>query len=153
MTRSFAGLVRHLLPVQNRIVNPLVVALAERGLVPPTYALLETVGRRTGRQRRAPVANGLDRDTSWLIAGLGEQASFVRNLRANPRVRVKARPARLGHGVRMRWRSGTAHPLPQDDAAARHRQQAHGRPVYRLDGLLLRALSDGDMLTVRIELD
>lgn len=42
-----------------------------------------------------PVANGLHGDTFWLIAALGDQANYVRNLRADPRVRVKARPARL----------------------------------------------------------
>lgn len=101
-----------------------------------------------------PVANGLDRDTFWLIAGLGYQAGYVHNLQANPRVRVKARPARLRDGVRMRWRSGTAHPLPDDDARARHRTLGHGRPGYRLDGILLRGLAaGGDMLTIRIDLD
>jgi deazaflavin-dependent oxidoreductase (nitroreductase family) len=146
-------LVRRLLPFQNRVVNRMVLALAERGLVPPTYALLETVGRRTGRARHVPVANGLQGDTFWLIAGRGEQASFVRNIRDNPRVRVKARPARIRDGIKMRWRSGTAHPLPDDDARARHRALGRGRPGYRLDGILLRALATGDMLTVRIDLD
>jgi deazaflavin-dependent oxidoreductase (nitroreductase family) len=138
----------------NRVVNPLVVALVNRGLGPPTYAVVETIGRRTGRTRMVPVANGLHGDTFWLISGLGERASYVRNIRANPRVRVRARPARLRDGVRMRWRSGTAHPIPEDDARARHRRLGRGRPGYRLDGILLRGLaSGGDMLTVRVDLD
>ncbi len=153
MTVNRQALVRRLLPVQNRLINPLVVALIERGLAPPTYAVVETVGRRTGRRRLVPVANGLDGDTFWLIAGLGERASFVRNLRAHPRVRVRARPARLRDGVRMRWRSGTALPLPDDDARARHHKLGQGRPGYRLDGILLRGLATGDMLTIRIDLD
>ncbi|MGH9095878.1 MAG: hypothetical protein ACRDWB_00480, partial [Acidimicrobiales bacterium] len=62
---SKEALVRRLLPFQNRVVNRVVVALAERGLVPPTYALIETVGWRTGRPRRVPVANGLEGDTFW----------------------------------------------------------------------------------------
>jgi deazaflavin-dependent oxidoreductase (nitroreductase family) len=142
-----------LLPAQNRLVNPLVVALGERGWLPPTYALIETTGRRTGRLRRVPVANGLDGDTFWLIAALGERSAYVRNLRAEPRVRIKARPARLRDGLAMRWRTGTAHPMPDDDACARHRRLGQGRPGYRPDGIALRALSDGDMLTVRIDLD
>lgn len=146
-------LVRRLLPLQNRAINPLIGALIDRGLMPPTYALLETVGRRTGRRRRVPVANGLDGDTFWLIAALGDQAAYVRNLRADPRVRVKVRPARLRDGLRMRWRSGTAHPLPDDDPRARHRQLGRGRPGYRLDGILLRALATGEMLTIRIDFD
>lgn len=138
----------------NRRVNPLFVALLTRGLGPPTYAIVETVGRRTGQRRLAPVANGLDGDTFWLIAGLAERASFVHNIRANPRVRVRARPVRIRDGVRVRWRAGTAHLLPDDDARARHRRLGRGRPVYQLDGILLRGLAaGGDMLTIRIDLD
>jgi len=147
-------LVRRLLPIQNRAINPLVCAAIERGLAPPTYALLETTGRRTARPRLVPVANGLDGDTFWLIAALGDQANYVRNLRADPRVRVKARPARLRDGLRMRWRAGTAHPMPEDDARARHHRLGRRRPGYRLDGILLRALAiDMRMLTIRVELD
>jgi hypothetical protein len=56
----------------------------------------------------------------------------------------------------MRWHSGTARLMPEDDARLRHRHLATGRPGYRLDGILLRALADlgsGQMLTVRIDLD
>lgn len=147
------ALVRWLLPVQNRTLNPLVCAVIDRGLAPPTYALLETVGRRTGRRRRLPVANGLDGNTFWLISGLGERASYVHNLRADPHVRVKARPARVRDGLGIRWRSGTAHPLPDDNASARHSRLGRGRPGYRLDGILLRGLATGEMLTIRIDLD
>ncbi len=147
-------LVRRVLPIQNRAINPLVCAAVEHGLAPPTYALLETIGRRTARRRRVPVANGLDGDTFWLIAALGEHANYVHNLKADPHVRVKARPARLRDGLRMRWRTGTAYPMPDDDARARHRRLGRGRPGYRLDGILLRALAtDMRMLTVRIELE
>ena len=107
-----------------------------------------------GRRRRVPVANGLESDTFWLIAALGEHADYVRNLRADHRVRIKARPARLRDGLRMHWRPGTAHPMPEDDARARHRRLGRGRLGYRLDGILLRALAtDMPMLTIRIELD
>lgn len=145
-----------LLRVQNRAFNRLARALLNRGLAPPTYALLETTGRTTGRPRQVPVANGLRGDTFWIIAGLGDQAQYVRNIKVNPRVRVKARPARLRDGVRMRWRAGTAHVLPDDDARRRHRQLGDGRPGYRLDGILLRGLSrlgPGHMLTIRVDLD
>lgn len=147
---------RRSLHLQNRVFNRLAVLLLRRGLAPPTYALLETTGRRTGRTRQIPVANGLQGQTFWLIAGLGRDAQYVRNIEANPRVRVKARPARLRDGLRMRWHSGTAHLMPEDDARQRHRQLGTGRPGYRLDGILLKALSrlgSGRMLTIRIDLD
>jgi deazaflavin-dependent oxidoreductase (nitroreductase family) len=144
------------LPFQNRVINPAVRLLLSVGLAPPTYALLETTGRRSRLPRQVPVANGLQGSTFWLIAGLGERAQYVRNIMANPNVRVRARPARLRDGLRMRWHSGTARLMPEDDARVRHRQLSTGRPGYRLDGILLRGLADlgdGHMLTVRIDLD
>jgi deazaflavin-dependent oxidoreductase (nitroreductase family) len=148
--------IRQLLELQNRVLNRPARGLLLRGLAPPTYALLETTGRRSGLPRQVPVANGLRGRTFWLIAGLGEQAQYVQNIKVNPRVRVKARPARLRDGVRMRWYEGTAHLMPEDDARRRQRELGSGRPGYRLDGVLLRSLSKlgpGAMLTIRIELD
>ncbi|GAB4586364.1 nitroreductase/quinone reductase family protein [Nocardia sp. IFM 10818] len=136
-----------------RTFNPLIMALVER-LGPPTYAVVETIGRRSGLPRRVPVANGLDGDVFWLIAGLGASAQFVRNIEANPRVRVRARPGKLRDGIALRWRTGTATLLPEDDAAARHRSLGRGRPFYQLDGIALRRLAAGGrMLTIRIDLD
>jgi hypothetical protein len=80
----------------------------------------------------------------------------VRNIKSNPRVRIKARPARLRDGLRMRWRTGAAYLMPDDDPRARQRQLSQGRPGYRADGLLLRALARiarGKPVTVRIDLD
>ena len=140
--------------IQNHWINPVIIALLEAGLAPPTYALLETTGRRSGRRRSVPVGNGLDGDTFWLIAGLGEKADHVRNLRQQPRVRICASPVRIRDGLRMRWRCGTAHPMPDDDAEARHRFLGHGRPAYQADGVVLRNLTGGGrMLTIRIDLD
>ena len=138
----------------NRVVEPVMLALITHGLGPPTYAAVETTGRKTGRKRLVPVASGLAGDTFWLISGRGEKASYVHNIRANPRVRVTARPARLRDGLRTRSRTGTAHLLPGDDAHAHHRLLGRGRPLYRLDGIILRRLANGgDMLTIRIDLD
>lgn len=138
----------------NRVVNPVMTALITHGCGPPTYAVVETTGRKSGRKRLVPVASGLDGDTFWMISGRGEKASYVYNIRANPKVRVIARPARLRDGLRTRSRTGTAHLMPDDNAHARHRHLSQGRPLYRLDGLILRRLADGgDMLTIRIDLD
>ena len=103
----------------NRVVNPVMIALITHGLGPPTYAVVETTGRKTGRRRLVPVASGLDGDTFWMISGRAEKASYVHNIRANPRVRVIARPARLRDGLRTRSRTGTAYLMPGDDAHAR----------------------------------
>ncbi len=108
------------------------------GLAPGALALLETTGRRTGQPRQTPVGNGLDGDTFWLVASHGTQADYVRNLLAQPRVRVK---------VRGTWRSGTAVVLPDDDAAARSRSLPH-----QWDKAIGRMLASG-LLTIRIDLD
>jgi hypothetical protein len=44
--------------LQKYLLNPPIRFLFAIGLAPPGYALLETVGRKTGRPRRTPVGNG-----------------------------------------------------------------------------------------------
>jgi deazaflavin-dependent oxidoreductase (nitroreductase family) len=118
--------------------NRLVRAALRRGLAPRAFALLETRGRRTGLPRHTPVGNGLDGDVFWLVAAHGRQADYVRNLEAEPRVRVR---------VGRRWREGTAVVLPDDDPAARSRTLP-----YRWDAAIGRAMAS-EPLTVRIDLD
>jgi hypothetical protein len=58
-------------------------------------------------------------------------------------------------GLLMRWREGTAYPLPEDDPRERHRLLGRGRPGYRLDGILLKQLTrmaGTEMLTIRVDL-
>jgi deazaflavin-dependent oxidoreductase (nitroreductase family) len=123
---------------QKYLLNPPVRALFAVGLVPRTHVLLETTGRRTGRPRQNPVGNGLDGDTLWIVAEQGHRASYVRNLEADPRVRVK---------IGRRWRTGTATVLPDDDPRARL-----DRIGRRLNGFMVRATGT-DLLTIRIDLD
>jgi deazaflavin-dependent oxidoreductase (nitroreductase family) len=132
---------------EKYVVNRLMLAAVRRGLAPSAYALLETTGRKTGRIRRIPVANGLDGDTFWLISAHGRHSHYIHNIRTDPRVRIGLR---AGRG--LYWRSGTAHPMPDDDARARQRRLSRGRLAYRLDALLLRALAT-DLQTVKIDLD
>jgi deazaflavin-dependent oxidoreductase (nitroreductase family) len=124
--------------VTTRIVNPLLRPLIERGLFPPMTALLETTGRRSGQPRRTPVGNGLRGDTFWIVTEHGWASSYVKNIQADPRVRVKAG---------RRWRSGTAHILPDDDPYERMRilgRRANDATV-RLVGT--------EHLVIRVDLD
>jgi deazaflavin-dependent oxidoreductase (nitroreductase family) len=125
-------------PLTNRVVNPLVRPLVSRGLLDPGWALLETRGRRTGRPRVVPVGNGLRGDVFWIITEHGDHADYVRNLLADPHVRVK---------VAGRWRTGRAHVLRDEDPYARMR--ALKRPVN--DALLLAVGTE--QLVVRVDLD
>ncbi|HZU61454.1 MAG TPA: nitroreductase/quinone reductase family protein [Solirubrobacteraceae bacterium] len=133
--------------VERRLVNPLNRRAVLAGRLGNTYAVLETTGRRTGLTRRIPVANGLEGDTFWLISAHGPHAHYFQNLLSQPRVRIG-----LAQAGGLRWRRGTAHPMYDDDARARHRELGRGRLGYRLDGILLRSAAT-QLTTVRIDLE
>ena len=124
--------------VTNRVVNPVVRRAIQRGALTPAWALLETTGRRSGRPRQTPVGNGLRGDHFWIVTEHGYAASYVQNIQADPRVRVK---------VGGRWLAGTAHILPDDDPYERLRWLR--RPVN--DALLLAVGTE--QLVVRVDLD
>jgi deazaflavin-dependent oxidoreductase (nitroreductase family) len=121
-----------------KLLNPLVRAAARAGLPLPGYILLETTGRRSGEPRQVPVGKALDGDTLWVVAEHGLRAGYVRNIEANPRVRV-----RLGR----RWRTGTAHVLEDDDWRERQRRMSN-----RLNSAVVRAMGT-EPVTVRVDLD
>jgi deazaflavin-dependent oxidoreductase (nitroreductase family) len=129
--------------VQKRLLNPVVRPALERGVRIPGYAVLETIGRKSGLPRRTPVGDGLDGDTFWIVAEHGRRAAYVRNIEANPRVRVR---------VRGKWRSGTAVPMPDDDPRERQRFLGGLRWSARTNAAAVRAFGT-DLMTVRIDLD
>ena len=124
--------------VTTKLVNPGVRALIERGLFPRAWALLETTGRKSGRPRRTPVGNGKRGDVFWIVTEHGHHADYVKNIAADPRVRVK---------IGRDWYSGTAHILEDDDPYARLRKLK--RPVN--DSMLLAVGTQA--LTIRVDLD
>lgn len=121
----------------NRAVNPVVRPLVQRGALGPAWVLLETRGRTTGEPRVVPVGNGLRGDTFWIVTEHGHHADYVRNIKAAPRVRVKAGG---------RWRTGTAH-ITDEDPYERMRRLR--RPVN--DALLLAVGTE--QLVIRVDLD
>jgi deazaflavin-dependent oxidoreductase (nitroreductase family) len=127
----------------KQTLNRVVKAVARLGLPFPGVALLETTGRRSGLPRHTPVGNGLAGDTFWIVAEHGRAAAYVRNIEADPRVRVR---------VRRRWRSGTAAPMPGDDTRARQRMLAKGSLLRRMNAVGVRAMGS-DLLTIRVDLD
>ncbi|MFE4408746.1 nitroreductase/quinone reductase family protein [Streptomyces sp. NPDC093064] len=114
---------------QRRVANPVLRRL-------PLQTVLETTGRASGLPRRTPVGGRRVGDSFWLVSEFGERSQYVRNIRADPEVRVR---------IRGRWYEGTAYPLPDDDPVARLR----GLP--RLNSTAVRALGT-DLLTVRVGL-
>jgi deazaflavin-dependent oxidoreductase (nitroreductase family) len=89
-----------------RVFNPLALRFGAGRA--PWWVIIETTGRRSGRPIHTPLARGPMTDTTlWLISVHGRQANFVKNLVAEPRVRVKHRG---------RWRGGQASVEPLDPA-------------------------------------
>jgi deazaflavin-dependent oxidoreductase (nitroreductase family) len=115
--------------IQKRVANPLM----RRN---PMQTLLETTGRKSGEPRRTPLGGKLAGDQFWFVSEFGEQSQYVRNIQADPRVRVRL------HG---RWRRGTAHLVPDDDPHARLREL----PQFNSFGV---RTFGTNLLTVRVDL-
>jgi deazaflavin-dependent oxidoreductase (nitroreductase family) len=113
------------------------------GFRPRGLRFLETTGRKPGQPRRNPVTDGLDDGVFWIVAEHGRRASYVRNIEANPHVRLR---------IGRRWRKGTARLVPGDDPRERLRYIASRRPIARLNTATV-SLMQTDLLTIRIELN
>lgn len=133
--------------LQKYLFNPPIKLLFAAGIVPPGYALIETIGRASGKPRRNPVGDGRLGDQFWLIAEHGMDAGYVRNIARNPRVRLK-----LPNGVRARWYTGTAYLLPEDDPHERQHWLRQQRPSTWSNSRAVRGFGT-KLLTVRIDLD
>jgi deazaflavin-dependent oxidoreductase (nitroreductase family) len=124
--------------VSTKLFNPFVKAATSAGIPLPSIVILETTGRKSGEPRRTPVGKAIEGDTLWIVTEHGRKAGYVRNIEANPSVRVK---------VGRKWRTGTAHPMPEDDARARQRKLPN-----RMNQAVVRAMGS-ELMTVRVDLD
>lgn len=88
---------------QKHVANPLMRRL-------PIQTLLETKGRKSGEPRRTPLGGSRVGDQFWLVSEFGEKSQYVKNIQADPNVRVR---------LRGRWRNGVAHLVPDDDPTER----------------------------------
>lgn len=114
---------------QRRVANPLSSRM-------PGQILLETTGRTSGLPRRTPVGGKVVGREFWLVSEYGDTSQYVRNILADPRVRVRVK------GI---WHTGTAHPMPEDDPRARLKTLPAGNSaMVRLMGT--------NLLTVRVDL-
>jgi len=119
-----------------------IVHTAQRLVVNPVgrklpVTMLETIGRKSGEPRRTAVGGRVVDNQFWMVSEHGGHSHYVLNIEANPRVRVR---------IGGRWRTGTAHLLPDDDAVARLSQlPSMNSAVVKLMG--------SDLLTVRVDLD
>ena len=115
---------------QKHVANPLM----RRN---PLQTLLETTGRKSREPRRTPLGGKLVDGQFWFVSEFGEQSQYVRNIKADPRVRVR---------LRGRWHSGTAHLVPDDDPHTRLREL----PQFNSFGV---RTFGTNLLTVRVDLD
>jgi len=114
---------------QRHVANPLSRRL-------PKQVLLETTGRKSGQPRQTPVGGRRVGDEFWLVSEFGERSQYIRNIQADPAVRVR---------IDGQWHTGTANLLPDDDAVARL------RTLPRYNSAAVRAMGT-DLLTVRVDL-
>ena len=91
--------------LHKRVANPLMRRL-------PFHTLLETTGRKSGEPRRTPLGGSKVGNEFWFVSEFGEDSQYVKNIKANPNVRVR---------LRGRWHNGTAHLVPDDDPHERLR--------------------------------
>ena len=115
--------------VQRRLVNPVGRQLP--------VTMLETIGRKSGEPRHTAIGGRVIDGAFWLVSEHGDHADFVRNIKANPAVRVR---------INGEWRSGTAHLVPDDDPVERLRQ------LRQLNSAVVRVMGT-DLLSVRVDLD
>lgn len=119
-----------------------VVHTAQAYLVNPVgrrlpLPMLETVGCKSGQPRHTAIGGRVIGDQFWMVSEHGEHSHYVHNIKANPRVRVR---------LRGRWRTGTAHLLPDDDPVARLAE------LGGVNAAMVRVMGS-DLLTIRIDLD
>lgn len=103
----------------------------------PGQAVLETTGRTSGKPRRTPVGGSVRDGYFWLVSDHGRKSQYVRNIEADPKVRVQ---------IRGRWHHGTAELCPDDDPQARLKRL----PAY--NSAMVRVLGT-NLMTIRIALD
>ena len=128
--------------VQRYVVNPPARMLIRAGLAPPSQGLIETTGRKSGRPRQTPVGVAREGQQVWVVAEQGRHAQYVRNIEADPRVRVR---------IGRRWWAGSAHLMPDDDPRARL-QAMFTKGIARQNARTVRRVGT-ELMTIRIDLD
>ncbi|MGV0791528.1 nitroreductase/quinone reductase family protein [Mycolicibacterium sp. XJ1819] len=115
---------------QKHVANPVMRLL-------PFQTLLETIGRKSGQPRRTPLDGRREGNQFWFVSEFGDRSQYVKNIAANPRVRVR---------LKGKWHSGTAHPVPDDDPRERLRS------LPRFNSMGVRTFGS-NLLTIRVDLD
>ncbi len=105
--------------------------------VMPFQTLLETTGRKTGQPRRTPLGGSREGNTFWFVSEFGDNSQYVKNIQANPAVRVR---------LNGKWHKGTAHLVHDDDPHERLRS------LPQLNSFGVRTFGT-NLLTIRVDLE
>ena len=114
---------------QKNVANPLMRLM-------PFQTLLETTGRKSGEPRRTPLDGSRVGDQFWFVSEFGDKSQYVKNIQADPRVRVR---------LKGKWHSGTAHLVPEDDPLERLRS------LPKFNSFGVRTFGT-NLLTIRVDL-
>jgi deazaflavin-dependent oxidoreductase (nitroreductase family) len=115
---------------QKNVANPLMRLM-------PFQTLLETTGRKSGEPRRTPLDGSRVGDQFWFVSEFGDKSQYVKNIQADPRVRVR---------LKGKWHSGTAHLVPDDDPHERLRS------LPKFNSFGVRTFGT-NLLTIRVDFD
>lgn len=91
---------------------------------------LQTIGRTTGRPRTIEIWFATDGKRIYLLAGGRDRAHWVRNLRAEPRVRVRIGGRTLA-GLAREIEGGEREPVARRLLAAKYQRWREGEPLSR----------------------
>ncbi|SEH89552.1 deazaflavin-dependent oxidoreductase, nitroreductase family [Mycolicibacterium rutilum] len=114
---------------QKNVANRLMRAL-------PFQTLLETTGRKSGQPRRTPLGGSRVGDQFWFVSEFGERSHYIKNIQADPRVRVR---------LNGRWHTGAAHLIHDDDP----HERLKSLPQFNSFGV---RTFGTNLLTVRVDL-
>ena len=114
---------------QRRVANPLMRLM-------PFQTLLETTGRKSGEPRRTPLDGSRVGDQFWFVSEFGDKSQYVKNIKANPQVRVR---------LKGKWHTGTAHLVADDNPLERLRS------LPRFNSMGVRTFGT-NLLTIRVDL-
>jgi len=115
---------------QKRVANPLM----RRN---PFQTLLETTGRKSGEPKRTPLGGSRVGNQFWFVSEFGEKSQYVKNIQADPHVRVR---------LRGRWHKGVAHLVPDDDP----RERLKSLPQFNSFGV---RTFGTNLLTIRVDFE
>jgi deazaflavin-dependent oxidoreductase (nitroreductase family) len=89
---------------------------------------LETIGRTSGRPREIEIWFAADGDRVYLLSGGRDDAHWVRNLRVDPRVRIRV-GGRWLQGIAREIEGQAEEPRARRLLAAKYQGWREGRPL------------------------